>query len=66
MKDAPTGRKITNPSGTLAWAAWIIARLGGWKSSSKSESPPGPLTMRRGLAQFDRIWHGYTLGKMCS
>jgi hypothetical protein len=52
--------------GTLAWASWIIARLGGWKSSSKSESPPGALTMRRGLAEFDRIWHGYTLGKKCS
>src|SRR5262252_9284894 len=52
--------------GTLAWAAWIIARLGGWKSSSKSECPPGALTMRRGLAEFDRIWHGYTLGKKCA
>jgi hypothetical protein len=52
--------------GTLAWAAWIVARLGGWKSSSKSESPSGALTMRRALAQFDRIWHGYTLGKKCS
>lgn len=51
---------------TLAWAAWVIARLGGWKSSSKSESPPGALTMRRGLTEFDRIWHGYTLEKKCS
>jgi hypothetical protein len=59
-------QKNPHPPGTLAWAAWIIARLGGWKSSSKSESPPGALTMRRGLAEFDRIWHGYTLGKKCS
>jgi hypothetical protein len=60
-------QKNPHPPGTLAWAAWIIARLGGWKSSSKSESPPGALTMRRGLAKFDRIWHGYTLGKkICS
>lgn len=59
-------QKNPHPPGTLAWAAWIIARLGGWKSSSKSESPPGALTMRRGLAAFDRIWHGYTLGKKCS
>jgi hypothetical protein len=59
-------QKNPHPPGTIAWAAWIIARLGGWKSSSKSESPPGALTMRRGLAQFDRIWHGYTLAKKCS
>ncbi len=48
---------------TLAWAAWVIARLGGWKGYSKSESPPGALTMRRGLAEFERISHGYILGK---
>lgn len=59
-------QKNPHPPGTLAWAAWIIARLGGWKSSSTSESPPGALTMRRGLAEFDRIWHGYTLGKKCA
>lgn len=59
-------QKNPHPPATLAWASWIIARLGGWKSSSKSESPPGALTMRRGLAEFDRIWHGYTLGKKCS
>ena len=59
-------QKNPHAPGTLAWAAWIIARLGGWKSSSTSESPPGALTMRRGLAEFDRIWHGYTLGKKCS
>lgn len=59
-------QKNPHPPETLAWATWIIARLGGWKSSSKSESPPGNLTMRRGLAEFDRIWHGYTLGKKCS
>jgi hypothetical protein len=59
-------QKNPHAAGTLAWAAWIIARLGGWKSSSKSESPPGALTMRRGLAEFDRTWQGYTLGKKCA
>jgi hypothetical protein len=59
-------QKNPHAPGTLAWAAWIIARLGGWKGYSTSEGPPGALTMRRGLAAFDRIWHGYTLGKKCA
>jgi hypothetical protein len=52
-----------HPKQTLAWATWIIARLGGWKGYSKSESPPGPLIIRRGLAAFDHIWQGHTLAK---
>jgi hypothetical protein len=59
-------QKNPHPPETLAWAAWVIARLGGWKGYSKSEGPPGNLIIRRGLAEFDRIWHGYTLGKKCA
>jgi Transposase DDE domain len=59
-------QKNPHPPATLAWAAWIIARLGGWKGYSTSESPPGALTMRRGLDAFDRLWHGYTLAKKCA
>jgi hypothetical protein len=43
--------------GSLAWASWIIARLGGWDCYGK---PPGPITMRRGIEQFyaiNRGWH---------
>jgi hypothetical protein len=32
-------------SGSLAWLAWIVARLGGWNCYYK---PPGPKTMRAG------------------
>jgi hypothetical protein len=49
------------PARSLAWAAWTIARLGGWKGYSTAESPPGPLTMRRGLECFEAICHGYAL-----
>jgi len=46
-----------HPAASLAWASWIIARLGGWHCYGK---PPGPITMRRGLEQFyaiNRGWH---------
>jgi hypothetical protein len=42
---------------SLAWAAWIIARLGGWDCYGR---PPGPITIRRGLEEFyaiNRGWH---------
>ena len=42
----------TNPhrSPTLAWASWIIARLGGWDGYPRTK--PGPITMRHGLQYF--------------
>ncbi len=41
---------------TLAWAAWIIARLGGWKGY-QSQRPPGPTIMARGLEKLNMaIW----------
>jgi Transposase DDE domain len=45
-------QKNPHPTGSLAWASWIIARLGGWKGYA-SESPPGPLTMRHGLTRLE-------------
>jgi hypothetical protein len=48
-----TTRKQQNPhrKDTLSWAAWIIARLGGY-SGYASQSPPGPLTYKWGLDAF--------------
>lgn len=51
------------PFGQLSWAAWIIARLGGWKSYSRSERPPGPITMRHGLERFQAMAHGFGLAQ---
>jgi len=47
-----------HPVASLAWAAWIIARLGGWNCYYK---PPGPITTRRGMEQFYSIHRGRRL-----
>jgi hypothetical protein len=51
-------QKNTHPKGSLAFAAWIIARLGGWGGYY---GKPGPKTMRLGLEAFQRIKFGATL-----
>jgi hypothetical protein len=48
--------------GSLAWAAWAIARLGGWKGYA-SERPPGPITFTHGLRTFHAIFEGYRLAQ---
>ena len=45
---------------TLKWAAWIIARLGGW-DGYKSSKPPGPITFKHGLEEFHAMVAGWTL-----
>lgn len=54
--------KQKNPHrpGSLAQAAWIVARLGGWKGYA-SEAKPGPITMLRGLQRVDAICEGWKL-----
>ena len=46
----------------LSWAAWIIARLGGWKGYA-SDAPPGPVTILSGLRQFYSLLEGYLLAQ---
>jgi hypothetical protein len=46
----------------LAWASWIIARLGGWKGGLK-QRPPGPITMKNGLDKFSMVYQGWKLAK---
>lgn len=49
-----------HPPASLAWAAWIIAKLGGWDGYPKSK-PPGPITFRNGLERFKHIATGWSL-----
>ena len=49
-----------HPPGSLPWAAWIVARLGGWTGYA-SQKPPGPKTIYLGLAEFEAIARGWLL-----
>ncbi|HEX2184661.1 MAG TPA: hypothetical protein VHN78_04045, partial [Chloroflexota bacterium] len=57
--------KQRNPHapGSLAWAAWIIARLGGWKGYAR-ERPPGPITFLHGLHRFYAMAEGFHLARL--
>jgi hypothetical protein len=47
-----------HPSDSLAFIAWITARLGGWNCYYK---PPGPKTMHDGWTRLAAILEGYAL-----
>lgn len=51
-------QKNPHPQGTLAFAAWVFARLGGWTGYY---GKPGPIVMLRGLTKFHAIKHGWDL-----
>jgi hypothetical protein len=52
-------QKNPHARGLLAFAAWVIARLGGWDGYY---GKPGPKTMRLGLEAFHHIKFATTLG----
>ncbi len=51
-----------HPLGSLAFVAWIAARLGGWNCYYK---PPGPKTMRDGWNRLAATLEGYALATQC-
>jgi DDE family transposase len=51
-------QKNPHSKGSLAFASWVIGRLGGWTGYY---GKPGPQVMRRGLDDFQRIKYGATL-----
>lgn len=63
--EAKTKRlKNPHPPDSLAWAAWIIGRLGGWDGYPSSK-PPGPITFKNGLEYFQAVAAGWSLRDMC-
>ena len=53
-------QKNPHPKGSLAFAAWVCARLGGWTGYY---GKPGPVVMLRGLYQFRSIQLGYGIAE---
>ena len=58
LEGSTARQKNPHPKASLAFAAWVIARLGGWTGYY---GKPGPMVMRRGLDDFRRIKFGTTL-----
>ncbi|MCY0912598.1 IS4 family transposase [Massilia antarctica] len=67
LQDKLQGRtskqKNPHPIHSMAWAAWTIARLGGWTGYAR-EAKPGPITMLHGLRRFDGMMQGWKLAKI--
>ena len=53
-------QKNPHPKGSLAFAAWVCARLGGWTGYY---GKPGPVVMLKGLHRFRAIQHGWSLAQ---
>lgn len=57
--------KLKNPfdPASLAWYAWVVARLGGWSGyTSRGYRPAGPKTIARGIRKLDPMIAGWRLG----
>lgn len=57
--------KQQNPhqKGSLAWAAWLIARLGGWKPAPLDKRPFGVISLCRGMQVFQQRYQGWQLAQ---
>jgi len=53
-----------HPKRSLAWAAWLVARLGGWDGYPSSR-PPGPITFKNGLEQFRAMANALKMFDVC-
>ena len=56
-------QKCSFVQGSMAWATWVIARLGGWKGYV-SERPPGVRTLHLGLRKFETFFFAWNILKL--
>jgi Transposase DDE domain len=54
-------QKNPHPPNSLAWAAWICARLGGWTGYY---GKPGPITIYRGRLQLMHMLYAWQLSRL--
>jgi len=54
-------QKNPHPPASLAHAAWVCARLGGWTGYY---GKPGPIVTLNGLLRFRAMAHGWNLGRL--
>jgi hypothetical protein len=62
LEGATAKQKNPHRQNSLAWLAWIVARLGG-HTGYHSEGPAGPKTMADGWSIFLRMQQGWALRK---
>lgn len=60
LEGRTTRQKNPHPKGSLAFAAWVCARLGGWTGYY---GKPGPIVMLKGLHQFRTMQQGWSLAQ---
>lgn len=53
-------QKNPHPTKSLAFGAWVIARLAGW-SGYQSQRPAGPTDFFTGLQRFYEQWQGFSI-----
>ena len=53
-------QKNPHPPGSLAYATWVCARLGGWTGDY---GKPGPIVVLQGLLRFKAMREGWTLAR---
>ncbi len=64
--DKPGGtskQQNSYPPKSLAWAAWLIVRMGGWDVYGVKKNPPGVISFFRGMERFHSLFEGWHLAR---